>query len=293
MEPVGGAENIDADRATLRCEVCAKPKGTGSCISATSGTARRRTTRCARRSAGALHGDPVEHERGRMRVQELLPEALQVQAGAAGRAARTRRARGDSEDEPTDESEDEEPPPNKTKRARLWRWRPRPKPERAGAVAPRRARGAGRRNRSATSRRPRRPREGEQPSVSSPRKAGVVANGGVSASPRTNPRPGPLPEHCARARAPADVWAEPGSTDREERARGRGARKRLLTSQVRGVRVLLGKASAARPAAPLKCARRRENEKEKASSSDLRMDGAREAGTSVGRRVVAPAGGGS
>ena len=32
MEPVGGAENIDVDRATLRCEVCAKPKGTGSCI---------------------------------------------------------------------------------------------------------------------------------------------------------------------------------------------------------------------------------------------------------------------
>ena len=32
MEPVGGAETIDADRATLRCEVCAKPKGTGSCI---------------------------------------------------------------------------------------------------------------------------------------------------------------------------------------------------------------------------------------------------------------------
>lgn len=29
MEPIGGVDNIDRERATLKCEVCAKPKGTG------------------------------------------------------------------------------------------------------------------------------------------------------------------------------------------------------------------------------------------------------------------------
>ena len=67
----------------------------------------------------------------------------------------------------------------------------------------------------------------------------------------------------------------------EERARGGGGGEKSASLKPPKCAVCAShkKGVCGTATAPLKCARRRENEKEKASSSDLRMDGAREAGT--------------
>ena len=289
MEPVGGAENIDADRATLRCEVCAKPKGTGSCIQCSFGNC----SAAYHPLCAALSGKHCMEIRSDMNEDgceyksyclKHSKSRLARPKGGAGAEARAE----DSEDEPTDESEDEEPPAKQNKKSAAVAVAAST-PETLNAPEPSRRSARGGRGASEPlgdlAPPPTSAGKENEPSVSSPRKAGVVANGGVfGVTTDEPPPPEALPEHTVRAlRAPPPTMptepesAKPG----EERARGGGGGEKSASLKPPKCAVCAShkKGVCGTATAPLKCARRRENEKEKASSSDLRMDGAREAGT--------------
>ena len=127
-------------------------------------------------------------------------------------------------------------------------------------------------------------REGERAFRLVSAKAGVVANGGVfGVTTDEPPPPEALPEHTVRAlRAPRRRCRRSPSRPnprRSARAEAGGEKSASLKPPKCAVCASHKKGVCGTATAPLKCARRRENEKEKASSSDLRMDGAREAGT--------------
>ena len=235
MEPVGGAENIDADRATLRCEVCAKPKGTGSCIQCSFGNC----SAAYHPLCAALSGKHCMEIRSDMNEDgceyksyclKHSKSRLARPKGGAGAEARAE----DSEDEPTDESEDEEPPAKQNKKsaavavaASTPETLNAPEPSRRSA----RAGGAGRRNRSATSRRPRRP-PGRRTSLPSRlrEKPGSSRTAASSASPRTNPRPrrrspSTLCARCARPRRRCRRSPSRPNPRRSARAEAGGARR--------------------------------------------------------------------
>ena len=289
MEPVGGAENIDADRATLRCEVCAKPKGTGSCIQCSFGNC----SAAYHPLCAALSGKHCMEIRSDMNEDgceyksyclKHSKSRLARPKGGAGAEARAE----DSEDEPTDESEDEEPPAKQNKKSAAVAVAAST-PETLNAPEPSRRSARGGRGASEPlgdlAPPPTSAGKENEPSVSSPRKAGVVANGGVfGVTTDEPPPPEALPEHTVRAlRAPPPTMpTEPESAKpEEERARGGGGGEKSASLKPPKCAVCAShkKGVCGTATAPLKCARRRENEKEKASSSDLRMDGAREAGT--------------
>ena len=289
MEPVGGAENIDADRATLRCEVCAKPKGTGSCIQCDFGNC----SAAYHPLCAALSGKHCMEIRSNMNEDGCeyksycLKHSKSRLARRKGGADAEARAE-DSEDEPTDESEDEEPPAKQNKKSAAVAVAAST-PETLNAPEPSRRSARGGRGASEPlgdlAPPPTSAGKENEPSVSSPRKAGVVANGGVSGVTTDEPPPPEaLPEHTVRAlRAPPPTMpTEPESAKpEEERARGGGGGEKSASLKPPKCAVCVShkKGVCGTATAPLKCARRRKNEKEKASSSDLRMDGAREAGT--------------
>ena len=300
MEPVGGVENIDADRATLRCEVCLKPKGTGSCIQCDFGNcsaayhplcAALSGTHCMEIRSD-MTKDGCEYKSFCLKHSKSRLARPKVGAGAEAKAEESDDA-AESEDDSQDESEDDEPP-SKRGRGRPPKGNPKPSaastPEPAAEPSRRSARGArggseplGEREPAPPGLAPSAGKENE-PSVSSPRKSAAAVGDGAAPS-GTDGAPGAEPaeallEHTVRAlRAPPPAMpTEPESAKPEEESsrRGGGGEKSssvkppkcaVCTSHKKGV---CGTATA-----PLKCARRLENEKEKASSSDLiRLDAA-------------------
>jgi hypothetical protein len=312
MEPVGGVENIDADRATLRCEVCLKPKGTGSCIQCDFGNcsaayhplcAALSGTHCMEIRSD-MTKDGCEYKSFCLKHSKSRLARPKVGAGAEAKAEESDDA-AESEDDSQDESEDDEPP-SKRGRGRPPKGNPKPSaastPEPAAEPSRRSARGArggseplGEREPAPPGLAPSAGKENE-PSVSSPRKsAAAVGDGaapsGVGRRSRRRARGGAPRAHRARAaRAPSGDadGARVGETRGGVLAARRRRREELVCQapQVRGVHVAQegrlrhGHRSAQVRAPPGK--RKREG-------FVFRLTASRRGGAEVGRRGGRPA----